>query len=196
MSLIVAKIGLVGNSGIGKTSFMNNIMGVNNSFLQPTIGVDFNIKPFVYKKDKNSLNINWNVYDTAGQERFSPIIRTYYRLCNIIILGFSDEESYNNLDYWLDQIKDYNDKCKIFLVRYKIDLDKIDLDKIDLYQTETTRSNLIKKFGKIYDISVKKNKGTEILINDINEYIYSNQDKMIRRENIDIEKNNLKSKCC
>jgi small GTP-binding protein len=188
MSLIVAKIGLVGNSGIGKTSFMNHIIEKASkkpkdfyNYNQPTIGVDFNIKPFVYKNN----NINWNIYDTAGQERFSPIIRSYYRLCNIIILGFSDEESYNNLDYWLDQIKSHNDKCKIFLVRFKSDINP-------------TRSlNINKPNGfNIYNISVKKNQGINELINIINEYIYENQDKMIKRENIDIEKNNLKSKCC
>lgn len=41
--LLVAKIGLVGDTGIGKTTFMNYIMGNNNNYLQPTIGVDFNI---------------------------------------------------------------------------------------------------------------------------------------------------------
>ena len=191
MSLVVVKIGLVGNTGIGKTSFLNHIMNNNimkvYNYNQPTIGVDFNIKSFIYKKDKNELNIQWNIYDTAGQERFSPIIRPYYRLCNIIILGFSDEESYNNLDFWLDQIKDNNDKCKIFLVRFKKDLLSLKIP--------TRSSNNLEGFD-IYNISVKNDEGINELINIINEYIYENQDKMIKRENLDIEKKFLKSKCC
>ena len=185
--LLVAKIGLVGDTGIGKTSFMNHIMNKNmlsvGFYNQPTIGVDFNIKSFIYTNIKNKININWNIYDTAGQERFSPIVRTYYRICNIIILGFSDEESFNRLDIWLDQIKDYNDKAKIFFVKYKSDINNF---------------NLSKKYGKVYEISVKNNKGIDILIEDINDYIYNNQDKMIIRDRIEIENNkfNLKSKCC
>jgi small GTP-binding protein len=183
--LLVAKIGLVGDTGIGKTTFMNYIIGNNNSFLQPTIGVDFNIKPFIYKVNKNRININWNVYDTAGQERFSPIVRTYYRICNIIILGFSDKDSYDRLDFWLDQIKEYNDKAKIFIVRYKTDIN----NNININFSE-------EKFGKVYNISVKKNKGMELLIEDINKYIYENQNQMIIRDTVEIEKINLKSKCC
>jgi small GTP-binding protein len=190
--LLVAKIGLVGDSGIGKTTLMNYIMGNNNNYLQPTIGVDFNIKPFIYNVNnvnKNKININWNIYDTAGQERFSPIIRTYYRICNIIILGFSDKDSFDRLDFWLDQIKDYNDKAKIFLVRYKID--------INMQSNMLSITRREEQFGKIYNISVKNNNGIDILIGDINKYIYDNQDKMIVRETIEIENSfNLKSKCC
>lgn len=191
--LLVAKIGLVGDTGIGKTSFMNHIINKTDYYNQPTIGVDFNIKSFIYKNIKNNknikniknkVNINWNIYDTAGQERFSPIVRTYYRICNIIILGFSDEESFNRLDIWLDQIKDYNNKAKIFFVRYKSDINNF--------------KNIVQKYGKIYNISVKNNQGIDILINDINDYIFNNQDKIIIRDTIEIENNkfNLKSKCC
>jgi small GTP-binding protein len=189
MSLIVAKIGLIGDSGIGKTTLMNKL--TENSkfdykYIQPTIGVDFCVKPFIYKKDKEITNINWNLYDTAGQERFSPIVKTYYRICNIIILGFSDNESLERIDNWIEQIDIYNDKCKIFLVRLKMDLN----DKIKI------PTRLLTKFEKIYNISVIKNYGLNELVDDINLYIYNNKNKMIKREIIEIENVNLKSKCC
>ena len=79
------KILLIGDSGVGKTSIFNRYL--YNSFKEDyhyssSIGVDFETKNITYKKKKYSLKI----FDTAGQERFRSITRSYFRMGNFFLL--------------------------------------------------------------------------------------------------------------
>jgi Ras-related protein Rab-2A len=64
------------------------------------------------------------VWDTAGQESFKSITRSYYRgsICAFLVYDITNRESFDNLAKWLEETKNYaNDKITIMLVGNKTD---------------------------------------------------------------------------
>lgn len=116
------KIMIIGNSGVGKSSMM--LRYTDDVYVKqaiPTIGVDFRIRTIEYKKKIYKLQI----WDTAGQERFKTITTSYYKGAQgiIIVYDVSDEESFNNLDKWINECKKFaNHNVKIILAANKTDI--------------------------------------------------------------------------
>lgn len=173
----VFNVCLVGSSGVGKTSLANILQ--NNQFPfnhNVTIGVEF--YSFVKKVEFNNsiYCLRWNIYDTAGQEKYASLINSYYKLGTIVLLGFdlTDEKSFNELESWLETIKNKsNNFIKIHLFGNKIDLDF----KKQVFSSEI--ENFIDKHKlKYFEISVKSNINIDKIIDNINidilTYIYDN----------------------
>ena len=72
----ILRVLLIGNSSVGKTCILKRFAGdeFDPNFIT-TIGVDFKIKTIEY----NGKKIQMQVWDTADQERFQSITKTYYR---------------------------------------------------------------------------------------------------------------------
>ena len=69
------KLVLVGKSGVGKSCLM--LRFAENQFNENhvnTIGVDFRFKML----NINNKRVKLQIWDTAGQEKFRTIARTYY----------------------------------------------------------------------------------------------------------------------
>lgn len=117
------KIIIVGDYGVGKSSFMHKYMsGIFYDTHMSTIGLDFHIKPMHH----NNEHINLRIWDTGGQERFRSIISTYFRGAHAVILCFDVTNllSFDNLCQWIDFItKHSNGDVQIFIVGNKIDLE-------------------------------------------------------------------------
>lgn len=63
------------------------------------------------------------IWDTAGQERFRTITSSYYRGAHGIIVVFdvTDQESFNNVKQWLNEIDRYaNENVNKLLVGNKV----------------------------------------------------------------------------
>ena len=79
------KIIFTGDSGVGKTSIINSIMGQKFSpEYEPSIGVDFFSKTIRYK----GRLIKLQIWDSAGQEKFRSLIPNYIRGSSLIFLVF------------------------------------------------------------------------------------------------------------
>jgi len=119
------KIGLVGESGVGKSCLL--VRWVDNDFFTEddkyTIGVDYKFKS-VTIKDKN---VKLQIYDTAGQERFRTVTASFYRGAHGILLVYdiTDKESFGTrVEEWLKEIKNYTpDNTPIVLIGNKCDMD-------------------------------------------------------------------------
>lgn len=116
------KMIIIGSSGVGKTSLIYKAL--KNEFtpnLQSTLGFEYN-NIIAKINDKKILLQTW---DLCGQEIFHSIMGSFYKRSNLIILVYAidDRESFNNLEFWLGEIRTYsNPDTKIVLVGNKIDL--------------------------------------------------------------------------
>ena len=98
---------IIGDSGIGKSAMMIRFTDDIFKFqFISTIGVDFKIKTIDYKDKK----IKFQIWDTAGQERFRTITSSYYHGADVVLICYdvTDKETFNNLEKWLDEIKQYS----------------------------------------------------------------------------------------
>lgn len=127
-----AKIILLGNAGVGKTSMLSVYRGRKfHSNYMTTIGIDFVIK----YETINNIKYKLAIWDTAGQERYKSISSNYIRGANgiILLIDLNKKESIKNVEHWYSEISKYNNvKKSIILVGAKNDLEqKIPQDEID-----------------------------------------------------------------
>lgn len=143
------KIVIVGDSGVGKTSFINKYIG--KSFTKthtPTIGANINMISI-----ETSLGVvELDVWDTAGHDKFIYDRQGYYDMADAVIIMFdiSDKISYAN------SIRYYNDILNISPnVIAVICGNKVDLSNRSLRSSDITLHEIIG--CQYYDISIKSN---------------------------------------
>ena len=126
---ITFKVIIVGNSGVGKSSFLKR--GAQKKFsdsYQATIGFEFLLMYY----DVNGVKIKIQVWDTCGQEMYRSLIQGFYRNTALTLLMYAvnDQKSFDDLDNWVKDIKsNMENNQPIFLVGNKCDLDK-DITKV------------------------------------------------------------------
>jgi len=96
------KVIILGDSGVGKTSLMNQY--VNNRFstqYKATIGADFLTKDITI--DNKMVTIQ--IWDTAGQERFQSLGVAFYRGadCCVLTYDITNSNSFKSLETWRDE---------------------------------------------------------------------------------------------
>ena len=98
-------------------------MGRFNPEHEITIGCEFMSKN-IRIKDRD---VRIQIWDTAGQETYRSITRTYYKssTCAFIIYDITDRKSFSNITSWLNECKEmcYKD-ILICLVGNKTDLEE------------------------------------------------------------------------
>ena len=125
---IPLKIMLLGNTAVGKTSFI--LKYTENTFQEvhlSTIGVDFRIKSITYENKKYKLSI----YDTTGQERFKSLAFSLIKNVDGIILMYdvTDVSTFNSIPNWIQSAREKKGQnYPMILLGNKIDL--IDRRKI------------------------------------------------------------------
>lgn len=71
------KILIIGDATVGKTSFVHRyVSGQFSKTYKATVGVDFSVKVLQWS-DKERVRLQ--IWDIAGQERFTSMTRIYYR---------------------------------------------------------------------------------------------------------------------
>ncbi|KAI5148619.1 Ras-related protein Rab-10 [Enteropsectra breve] len=137
---VLAKIILIGDSGVGKTSIMRMFVdSMHMPDAASTIGVDFKIKTIQLGGKKIKLQL----WDTAGQEKFKAIVGSYYRGAHGILLVFdlTDRNSFLHLSSWLSEITERVDKkeVEVFVLGNKTDLSdrcSVSQDEINKFMAE------------------------------------------------------------
>lgn len=93
------KLLIIGNSGVGKTSFLFRYC--DSSFTgnyQTTVGIDFKVKTVV----RNDRLFKLQIWDTAGQERYRTITTAYYRgaMGFVLMYDITKTESFVAVQDW------------------------------------------------------------------------------------------------
>ncbi len=88
-----------------------------------TIGVEFGARLV----NIGGKQIKLQIWDTAGQESFRSITRSYYRGATgaLLVYDISRRDTFNHLTRWLDEARQHaNPKMVIMLIGNKSDLEK------------------------------------------------------------------------
>ncbi|CAD5112177.1 DgyrCDS1410 [Dimorphilus gyrociliatus] len=158
---VCIKVIIVGNGAVGKSSMIQRYCkGFFTKNYKKTIGVDFLEKEIEIEEDLFRLML----WDTAGQEEYDAITKSYYRGAQACIIVFStvDSDSFEAVPIWNQKVIDEVGHVNTVLV-----LNKMDLIRGALV-TELDADNLAKKMNmKLFKTSVKNNEN----VNDIFTYL-------------------------
>jgi len=167
------KIVLIGESGVGKTSIISRF--IDNEFdssSQPSLTGSFFRKNLIFKDGEK---LTFNIWDTAGQEKYRAITKMFYKNAKVAILVYdiSQQHTYDELTkYWLNSVKE-NTNSGIVLV--------LVANKSDLAEQEEVNENDARKFAEenkigFFSVSAKKNFRIEELFTHIAEKITGRND--------------------
>lgn len=149
-SLLTLKFIVVGNGTVGKSSMTQRFAkGSFTEEYKKTLGCDFLMK----RKEVGNTEIEFLIWDTAGQEYYDSLTKRYYRGAQAAILVFSvdNRESYEAIPKWKDKVLAECGRIPMVLVKNKIDLEE------HLVSSEEAE-NLSKKIKvNLFNVSVKDN---------------------------------------
>eukprot|EP01110_Echinostelium_bisporum_P004818 TRINITY_DN21930_c0_g1_i1.p1 TRINITY_DN21930_c0_g1~~TRINITY_DN21930_c0_g1_i1.p1 ORF type:complete len:231 (-),score=116.86 TRINITY_DN21930_c0_g1_i1:128-799(-) len=143
------KLILIGDGSTGKTTFVKrHLTGEFEKKYVPTLGVE--VHPLTFHT--NCGPICFNVWDTAGQEKFGGLRDGYYIQGNaaIILFDVTSRMTYKNVPNWHKDVVRVCENIPIVLCGNKVDLKdrKVKAKQITFHR----KRNL-----QYYDISAKSN---------------------------------------
>jgi small GTP-binding protein len=119
----IIKYIIIGDTGVGKSCLL--LQFTDRRFQQAhdlTIGVEFGAR-FV---DVEGKKIKLQIWDTAGQESFRSITRSYYRGAAgaLLVYDITRRETFDHLLIWLEDARQHsNSNTTIMLIGNKSDLE-------------------------------------------------------------------------
>lgn len=106
---LTVRLCVVGDFGTGKTALLRKLQNPSTKLetqkLTPTIGIDF-VSTII---EIDGKKIKLCIWDTAGQEAFMAISRTFYRNVAgfVYVFSLSDYKTLKQLDKWDNEINKY-----------------------------------------------------------------------------------------
>uniref|UniRef100_A0A3Q4H750 RAB24, member RAS oncogene family n=1 Tax=Neolamprologus brichardi TaxID=32507 RepID=A0A3Q4H750_NEOBR len=125
------KVVMLGKESVGKTSLVERY--VHHRFLVGPYQNVIRAKPFI-------SSLVFPTQDTAGSERYEAMSRIYYRGARaaIVCYDLTDSSSFQRARFWVKELQNYEEHCKIYLCGTKSDLIQEDrsLRKIDYHDAQ------------------------------------------------------------
>jgi Ras-related protein Rab-39B len=123
------RIILIGDSTVGKSSLLRYFTeGRHAEISDPTVGVDFYARMIEVKP---GLRVKLQLWDTAGQEKFKSITRSYYRnsVGVIVVYDITNRKTFDHVTEWLTEAEANvsgpdPSHCVFQLIGHKADRDK------------------------------------------------------------------------
>ena len=97
------KVVLLGETGVGKSSIVARFAeNTFRPFNAATVGASFLAKTI----DIDGISIKFQIWDTAGQEKYHSLAPMYYRgaAAAIIVYDISNSDSFGTLKSWVDEL--------------------------------------------------------------------------------------------
>ena len=159
------KVVLIGESGVGKTSIIKQFTKhVFDEEMESSISSQFSSK-IINIPDINK-SIRFDLWDTAGQEKFRSLARIFYKDAEVVVFVFdiTIKTSFEALqEYWYEKVKS---TCKEETIYVLVG------NKLDLYNYIQIKDNEAKKWADSIDAlycetSAKSNEGIDDLFEKI-----------------------------
>jgi small GTP-binding protein len=188
-----AKIVLVGDSGVGKSSILD--MLINSKFytnVESTVGSAFKTKEIEIGKKTVKLNI----WDTAGQERYNSLTKMYCRgaMAAVMVYDITKRDTFLNLRKWYQVVLESgNTDLQFVIVGNKEDL--IDREEIPMEEAQ----NFAHKIGAIFKkTSARSNFGIEDLFQSVAFKVFPelSNNAVAKQRVIDLTEANPRKNCC
>ena len=169
---------IIGDAAVGKSNLLvRYTSGQFKEEYQLTIGVEFGSNNVIIGDNTYRIQI----WDTAGQENFRSITRSYYKntACAIIVYEISNKKSFENISSWIEECKNTAPKSILMvLVGNKCDLE----DNREV--TEEEGREFAEKNGMLFfETSAKTGKNVEELFKESVKVI----DQKIKENYYDLE---------
>ncbi len=122
--VVEIKLVMIGDSSVGKTSIVTRLaLDKFNPDNTSTIGASFNV---LTRKTSNNDVIKFQIWDTAGQDRFRSLVPMYVQRCNLAFFVFdiTSISSFISIkNYWYKFVTSIEPFTEIILIGNKSDLD-------------------------------------------------------------------------
>ena len=155
---------VIGDAEVGKTCLVKRIMsGAFDDATNNNVGIDHFDIDLEHKEKK--FNVSW--FDTAGQERYEAITKSFFRGSHVALVAFSlaDRTTMDALTRWFDMLRDEVPQVRRIMVGTKCDLEL----EVDLTEAKNFAENNGADFIKT---SAKNGEGISDLLELIAENIY------------------------
>lgn len=147
------KIVLIGDSNVGKTSIIDQFIEGKFGETKPSIGALHKLKSIQISTNED---IQLDIWDTAGQEKFRSIVPMYYKGSKgiMVIYDITSKDSFEGAKKWISDIEGSSNPAVILLVGNKSDLEdnrEVTSDMVSSYINS-------KGIGGYIECSAKENK--------------------------------------
>lgn len=205
MEEITFRLLIVGDSGVGKSCILVRFtQGIFSAGVDLTIGVDFATKTVQILNKQIKLQ----VWDTAGQEGYRSITRSFYRNADGIFLVFNvnKKSSFDHCESWINEIRNNSPpEALIFLLGNQCDVH--DGKEVSIEDAE----NFVSKhdLDGYIETSAKEDKGVQEAFHGFCEKVYQKfgdkkekknevKEKSVERISVkfDVNTKKKKKKCC
>ncbi|CAG2221923.1 RAB45 [Mytilus edulis] len=156
----IFKVVFVGDSGVGKSSFIHRFCNDNfNPTFSATIGVDFQVKSL----NLGGQSIVLQLWDTAGQERFRSITKQYFRKADgvVIMYDVNSEATYTNVRNWMESVQEGVEEGTVVLLTKDGNKLSVEYDGI-FFETSAKMGNNVKESMEAMASILKEKEDKEI----------------------------------
>jgi small GTP-binding protein len=157
-----ARVVVLGDSTVGKTSLLSSIISRHfNQYESPTVVSNFHI----YTGDVKGTNVEFQIWDTAGQEKFRSLGPIYYRnsIAALAVYDCTARPTFEHLGSWIEEFMETaGHHAAIAIAGNKIDL----ADRVEVTWPEA--QDWTRAQGYIVgQTSAKTGQGVDVLFNEL-----------------------------
>uniref|UniRef100_A0A8C3Q729 Uncharacterized protein n=1 Tax=Geospiza parvula TaxID=87175 RepID=A0A8C3Q729_GEOPR len=184
------KIVFVGNSSVGKTSFLRRFC--EDRFFPgtaATVGVDYNVRTVTVDHSQVALQL----WDTAGQERYRSITKQFFRKADgvIVMYDITAKDTFTAVKQWLISIEEATgENVPVLLLGNKTDNEKEREVPMGMGDHLAKDYNLI-----FYECSAYSGYNVEKSVLHLARILKDYEDK-VKEKTIELQSDTNKKSCC
>ncbi|XP_068129231.1 EF-hand calcium-binding domain-containing protein 4B [Hyperolius riggenbachi] len=184
------KIVVVGNSSVGKTSFLRRFC--EDSFhpgTSATVGIDYRVKSVTVDNCQVALQL----WDTAGQERYRSITKQFFRKADgvIVMYDITSKDTFTAVRHWLTSVEEgAEENIAILMLGNKTDIEKEREVPYGLGEHLAKDCNLI-----FYECSASSGHNVKESILHLARGLKEQEDK-VKQKTVSLQDSPKKRNCC